>query len=164
MKRRCLNPNEPAFKDYWWRWIYMCDRRKDSFENFRDDMLPTYQEWLQLDRIDNNWNYCKENCRWATRIENTNNTRRSRTITYKWETLSIRWWSDKLWISLEVIRSRLYNWHKIEYILSKKCRSCKRILLKWMTPTQASKKLNISLSAIYSRIRRKESIERILRK
>lgn len=36
-------------------------------------MWPTYQEGLSIDRIDWNWNYCKENCRWADKFTQNNN-------------------------------------------------------------------------------------------
>lgn len=36
------------------------------------------QKDTQIDRTDNEGNYCKENCRWVTRSENNYNTRRSK--------------------------------------------------------------------------------------
>src|SRR3990172_10547041 len=78
LKARCLNPNDTGYKDYGGRGISVCDRWLNSFENFRDDMLPTWQKRLQLDRIDNNGNYEPSNCRWATRSQNVKN-RRNRT-------------------------------------------------------------------------------------
>jgi len=78
MKKRCLNLNYTSYADYGGRGIKVCPRWLESFENFRDDMLPTWQKRLQLDRIDNNGNYEPSNCRWATRSQNVKN-RRNRT-------------------------------------------------------------------------------------
>lgn len=82
MINRCNNPNYKQYKDYWWRWITY-DKIWYKFENFRDDMYESYLEhekkfWTKnttIDRIDVNWNYCKGNCKWATRKEQNNNKR-----------------------------------------------------------------------------------------
>ena len=77
MKQRCNNKRSTSYKDYWWRWITICEKRK-IFELFYEDMKEWRKKWLSIDRIDNNWNYCKENCRWATQWQQMRNTRRNR--------------------------------------------------------------------------------------
>lgn len=107
MKDRCYNVSSTSYNNYWWRWIIVCDRWKDSFENFYKDMWPKpIKEWIRysLDRIDNNWNYCKENCRWATYKEQCNNKRSN--IRHEWLTISQR--ANKLWIRYWTF------WHKLK--------------------------------------------------
>lgn len=72
INQRCNNKNNKAYKNYGWRWI---KNEWNSFIDFYNDMTPTYIEWLTIDRMNNNWNYCKENCRWATYKEQNLNRR-----------------------------------------------------------------------------------------
>lgn len=88
MKYRCLNRNNKQFNNYGGRWISVCNEWLD-FENFHFDMHQTYIKGLQLDRINNNWNYCKENCRWVTAKENCNNKSNNRLITFWWKIRTI---------------------------------------------------------------------------
>jgi hypothetical protein len=74
MKARCENTNKKEYKHYGGRGIKVCDKWK-NFEIFYEDMYSSYKRGLTLDRIDVNGNYCKENCRWITIQEQSNNKR-----------------------------------------------------------------------------------------
>jgi len=74
MKGRCQNPNIPEYPNYGGRGIQVCAQWQ-SFINFRDDMLDTWETSLMLERIDNEGNYEPDNCKWATRTEQNLNQR-----------------------------------------------------------------------------------------
>lgn len=77
MKQRCLNQRTVGWKYYGKRGITVCERwlGKAGFRNFYDDMAPTWQPSLTLDRINNEGNYEPTNCRWATMSQQAENKR-----------------------------------------------------------------------------------------
>lgn len=74
LKYRCLNPKSKDYEYYGARGITVCERWL-MFKNFLEDMGEKSNN-LQIDRIDNNLGYSKENCRWVTAKQNCNNRRR----------------------------------------------------------------------------------------
>lgn len=107
MKSRCDNPKVPEYKNYGGRGISY-DKSWSYFENFYRDMVGGYQENLTLDRIDNDGNYEPSNCRWATRTEQSNNTRRNRYITFKGRTLTINQWAREIGVKRSAVAQRFY--------------------------------------------------------
>ncbi|PWL23066.1 MAG: hypothetical protein DCO99_03535 [Synechococcus sp. XM-24] len=65
MISRCHNPNHPRFADYGGRGIYVCQRWRDSYVNFLEDM-GLRPPGRTLDRVDNDGPYCRSNCLWRT--------------------------------------------------------------------------------------------------
>jgi len=75
MKRRCYNKNREDYDNYGGRGIKVCDRWLDSFPNFLSDMGVKPSKSHSLDRKENDGDYTPENCRWATKEEQTLNQR-----------------------------------------------------------------------------------------
>lgn len=107
-KQRCLNTNCDDFAYYGGRGIQIDARWLVDFANFVSDM-GLRPEGYTLDRVDVNGNYCKENCRWATRMEQTQNRRVDNRVMIPWkgETLSISEWARRLGMAPRTLNARL---------------------------------------------------------
>ena len=75
MRKRCNNPNHPNYKNYGGRGISVCEEWQNDFWMFVYHMGPKPSPEHSLDRVDNDYIYCPENCRWATQKEQINNRR-----------------------------------------------------------------------------------------
>lgn len=93
IKARCYGVNHKNYPKYGGRGIRVCDRWRDSFDSFYADMGPRPSNRHSIDRIDTNGDYSPDNCRWATQVEQTRNTRRNALVTYNGETKTVAEWS-----------------------------------------------------------------------
>ncbi len=108
MKTRCNNPNYRDFHRYGGRGISVCEKW-DSFDGFIDDMFDSYDEKLTLDRIDNDGDYEKGNCRWATRKEQANNMVSVPRHKYNGKEMTLAEWADYRKIKPSTLRERFYG-------------------------------------------------------
>jgi hypothetical protein len=90
---------------YGGRGISVCERWRD-FENFYADMGDP-PEGLTLDRIDNDGDYCPENCRWASRKEQAESRSTTRFFTANGLTLSLRGWADRWGSTVRTLNNKL---------------------------------------------------------
>ena len=72
MLNRCRNKKTINYKTYGSRGIKVC-KRWNKFEKFWLDMEAGYADNLSIDRIDNDGDYCPQNCRWATAKQQSEN-------------------------------------------------------------------------------------------
>jgi len=119
MKQRCFNPNSKRYLDWGGRGITVCDRWKNSFENFLADMGSKPTAKHSIDRIDNDGDYCPENCRWATKAEQENNKRNNRLITIGCVTLNIAQWTKEMGFGETIIFMRLRRgWSEYKAVMT----------------------------------------------
>lgn len=117
MKSRCNNPKATQYTDYGGRGISVC-KEWNQFENFRDWALSNgYCDGLTIDRIDVNGNYEPNNCKWATRKEQSNNMRTNRVYTLNGETKTLKQWCDLYSLKYHTILCRVLKGWPIEKAL-----------------------------------------------
>lgn len=114
MIMRCENPKEKAWKDYGGRGIKVCDRWRDSFEAFLEDMGEPPSRDHCIERVDNNGNYEPSNCIWATMSEQLRNRRNTCFLTAFGETLCVEDWSKRYGIHRNTLKNRLDRGWDIE--------------------------------------------------
>ena len=120
MRRRCYGTYYTEYKNYGGRGITICEEW-DEYPNFKKWALSNgYDDSKSIDRIDVNGNYCPENCRWATKIEQANNTTRNRIVEYKGRKQTVMKWCRELGLPEKRTRTRLDRGWKPEDVFEAK--------------------------------------------
>jgi hypothetical protein len=105
MIQRCENPKNDHYQNYGGRSIAVCERWH-KFENFLADM-GNCPKGMSIERIDNNGNYELRNCKWATRKEQNNNSRRNHFIEFNGQKKTIQQWAEYFGIHHTTLRARI---------------------------------------------------------
>jgi len=110
MKQRCLNPNTTDSKLYHDRGITVC-KEWFNYKIFHDWAISNgYTEGLTIERIDNDGNYCPDNCEWITNKKQARNKRSNHLIAYAGKRKTLAEWSEILKIDSSLLRYRLKAW------------------------------------------------------
>lgn len=114
MMTRCQNKKHKTYAHYGGRGVTVCDRWQ-IFTNFMEDMYSSYKEHVAghsenettLDRIDGKLGYFKENCRWATHAEQTQNTSSILKVRIGKETKNLTEWCRILGVNKSSVHGRI---------------------------------------------------------
>lgn len=105
MRSRCSLVTHPQYSEYGGRGITI-DPAWEDFSTFLADMGPRPSNKHSLDRVNNDLGYSRENCRWATRIEQNNNTRFNHRVTVNGLTMTIAQWARALNVTRNELKSQ----------------------------------------------------------
>lgn len=119
--KRTENKAARNYADYGGRGIAVCERWRQSYDNFIADMGPRPSEKHSIDRFpDKNGNYEPDNCRWATSTEQGRNKRNNNLLTVDGETRCVTEWASIKGLKPHVIYSRKrLGWTDREAVLGR---------------------------------------------
>jgi hypothetical protein len=118
MKERCHNPKHKDYHSYGGKGIKVCAlfQRYDSFEEWAKN--NGYRNGLTIDRINNDADYCPENCRWSTHAEQSLNTSKNLIVNINGEEKPLILWVQNTNLNYGTVRSRYRNGIRGETLLS----------------------------------------------
>lgn len=128
MKSRCYNPKNNHYQNYGAKGIKICQEwlndylefEKWALSNGYDENAPKGK--CTIDRVDNNGDYCPENCRWVDMKTQHYNTTRNVYVTANGETLTLMEWSKKLGVRFNLLQRRKSNGWSDNDIINKPSR------------------------------------------
>jgi hypothetical protein len=162
MKQRCTRKSYPGWKNYGGKGIKYC-AEWENFAAFIKDMGPR-PDGMTLDRVDNDKDYCKSNCRWATWKEQANNRSNNRPITIGGVTKNLAQWASDAGFKRSIVGERLRRGKSIREALSLPIQRRKIISFEGHTRNLAewSRHTGIPLTRISARLSRGWDIKRTL--
>lgn len=117
MIRRCYDSKSPDYKYYGLKGITVCDRWRDSLDNFIAD-IGVIPKGLTIDRIDNSRGYEPGNVRIATVRQQNNNKSDTKHINFNGATRTMKGWAEHVGISPALLRYRLTAGWSVENALT----------------------------------------------
>ena len=114
MHTRCYNAKRKEFKNYGGRGIVICNRWRESFENFLADMGHRPSPNHSIERYDNDGNYEPGNCKWATDTEQSNNRRTNVNVTINGVTKTASQWANEYGVQATTVLLRHRQGHRGE--------------------------------------------------
>lgn len=166
LKQRCLNKKNPNYLNYGGRGIAVCSEWL-TFKSFYDWSINSgYKANLTIERIDNDLGYSPSNCKWATRLEQANNTRRNLIVEYKGKRQTLSQWAREVGIDKGTLLYRLKSgWTVAKSFSILPTHSFSTILFRGKTQSigKWAKELNIKDTTLRRRLNKyKWSIEKAL--
>ena len=107
MIQRCHNPNDKDYPNYGGRGITVSKEWRESFSTFLADIGNPADRTLTIDRIDNAKGYSKDNCRWASVAQQSNNKRNTKYLTVRGNTMALSAWCTLIGINSKTVLWRL---------------------------------------------------------
>ncbi len=111
MRQRCDNRRNKSYPYYGGNGITVCKAWDTDFKSFYAwAMNNGYSEGLQIDRIDNDYNYSPSNCRWVSAT--INNRNRSTTIVITYQDITATLWEHchRLGVDYKKTHARIYTY------------------------------------------------------
>lgn len=144
----------------------MCSEWKESFEAFYADMGSRPSNDYSIERNDNDKGYYKENCRWATRIEQANNRRSNVFYEYLGEKKTLSEWCRELNLDIVLTKKRIqYGWSFEEAAnIKPRVKTCRLYELAGISKALPDwcKDLQLPYRTILSRIQKGMSFEKAI--
>lgn len=106
IKARCTNPNNKSYHNYGGRGITVCNRWLNSFENFYKDM-GNCPKGFSIERINNDKEYNKDNCIWASPKTQAMNRRSNFIVNYKGQEKPLKQWCEDLNLNYKKVFARI---------------------------------------------------------
>lgn len=117
MLQRCYNPATNSYKYYGAKGVTVCDKWRDSFVSFLEDMGEA-PEGTSLERMDRSVSYCKENCIWADAFTQANNKSNNVVVEFLGKSLTLKQWSREIGVDYHALYYRWQRGWEIERMLT----------------------------------------------
>lgn len=108
MIERCYNKDSESFKNYGGRGVGICNEWREDFIQFFNWAISNgWNFGIELDRVNNNGDYCPENCRFVTRMENSRNKRNNIWVEYRGERKILKDWATYFGVSYKALHKKM---------------------------------------------------------